>query len=268
MRVYTRFLTHRSSFFTLQGEKGTKGDPGPMGLPVRIFSPDYTRIHASARARTHIHTYVRSTHVTVSTASKRGCRTHQDSWHTKQRNNKPPPSPLRPVDARRKRKSCKTTLSSLSRRENSVRASVITLSTSLSSVAHRDDCIRNLRIDSSRQRHNSPFPPPPPLLHRDPVVASRCCDSVHDRLFAHRYESPRHHVNRIDIVDTRYSSKCCFRDENPGPRGESRVSRGTQLRNWTRIPPGIRVRGEEGRASPSKVPHTISACRYKKKKKK
>lgn len=24
-------------FFTLQGEKGAKGDPGPMGLPVRIF---------------------------------------------------------------------------------------------------------------------------------------------------------------------------------------------------------------------------------------
>lgn len=35
------------SFFTLQGEKGGKGDPGPMGLPVRIFSPDYTQ-HAHA----------------------------------------------------------------------------------------------------------------------------------------------------------------------------------------------------------------------------
>lgn len=41
------------SFFTLQGEKGAKGDPGPMGLPVCIFSPDYTR-HAHA----HTHTYV------------------------------------------------------------------------------------------------------------------------------------------------------------------------------------------------------------------
>ena len=40
------------SFFTLQGEKGAKGDPGPMGLPVRIFSPDYTQ-HA-LNTRTHV----------------------------------------------------------------------------------------------------------------------------------------------------------------------------------------------------------------------
>lgn len=42
--------SHVSFFFTLQGEKGAKGDPGPMGLPVRIFSPDYTRSHT----RTHV----------------------------------------------------------------------------------------------------------------------------------------------------------------------------------------------------------------------
>lgn len=43
-------LTRRSFFFTLQGEKGAKGDPGPMGLPVRIFFPDYTRTHTRTHA--------------------------------------------------------------------------------------------------------------------------------------------------------------------------------------------------------------------------
>lgn len=35
--TYDRPIFTGSFFFTLQGEKGAKGDPGPMGLPVRIF---------------------------------------------------------------------------------------------------------------------------------------------------------------------------------------------------------------------------------------
>lgn len=57
------------SFFTLQGEKGAKGDPGPMGLPVRIFSPDYTQ-HA---LETHAHTCS----LKRALKRKRGYRTHK-----------------------------------------------------------------------------------------------------------------------------------------------------------------------------------------------
>lgn len=81
---YTLFLTRRSFFFTLQGEKGGKGDPGPMGLPVRIFSPDYTHTHTHKYThihahiligtRAHSHTYTRS----LKHAFKHGYRTRRD----------------------------------------------------------------------------------------------------------------------------------------------------------------------------------------------